>query len=308
MPGAKSEAAEPTYPLRTAARLTGLSPELLRAWERRHGAVEPIRTPGGTRRYRAADLERLRLLKAAVDAGHRIGQVAHLGLDELKQRAAVAEVSPAQRLEEILSAVDALTGPEAQRLLALQLSALGPVRFAREIAVPLAREIGDRWADDRIGIASEHLATGVLRSLLGSALVPAAAALLGPRMVFATLTGERHELGLQTAALMAMGAGANPIYLGAELPVEDMLGAVERCHAAALVLGVVSTPQTRDARAIGAIRGGLPAEVRLWVGGAGARSLDLPAGAERIEDLEDFEQRAALLVSEGAKAGGGTRR
>ena len=72
----KSEPVELTYPLRTATRLTGLSPEVLRARERRYGVVQPLRTSGGTRRYRAADLERLRLVKAAVDAGHRVGEVA----------------------------------------------------------------------------------------------------------------------------------------------------------------------------------------------------------------------------------------
>ena len=64
MANTRSEDLELTYPLRTAARLTGLSPDLLRAWERRYGVVEPTRTPGGTRRYTAADLERLRLVKA----------------------------------------------------------------------------------------------------------------------------------------------------------------------------------------------------------------------------------------------------
>jgi B12 binding domain len=161
------------------------------------------------------------------------------------------------------------------------------------------REIGDRWAGDRLGIASEHLGTGVLRSLLGSALVPTATVLQGPRVVFSTLTGERHELGLQMAALTAMGAGANPIYLGADLPVEDMLGAVECSRAAALALSVVSTPDARAARTVGALRGGLPAQVHLWVGGASARGMDLPDGAECIRDLDDLEQRVALLVADG---------
>jgi len=299
MARSKSEAVEPTYPLRTAARLTGLSPELLRAWERRYAAVEPLRTPGGTRRYRASDLERLRLLKAAVDAGQRISQVAGLDHDELKRRATTPDAAHGSPLDGILSAVDQLLATEAQRLLSLQLSALGPVRFAREIALPLAREIGDRWADEQLGVASEHLATGVLRSMLGSALHPSATALLGPRIVFTTLSGERHELGLLMAALTAMGAGANPVYLGPDLPVEDMLGAVERADAAALAVSVVSNPEARENRAFGAIRGGLPAEVRLWVGGAGARSLKLPEGAELIEDLDDLEQSVALLVSDG---------
>jgi DNA-binding transcriptional MerR regulator/methylmalonyl-CoA mutase cobalamin-binding subunit len=296
----ESKALELTYPLRTAARLTGLSPERIRAWERRYGVVEPLRTPGGTRRYRAADLERLRLVKAAVGAGHRIGQVARLGPAELERRAAGSQAPSADQLDEILSALERLDGAEAQRLLSLQLSALGPARFAREFALPLVRVIGECWAGGRLPIASEHLASGVLRSMLGSALQPTAASLLGPRIVFATPTGERHELGLQMAALAALGAGANPIYLGAELPVEELLASVKRAGAAALALSVVALHPDRAAQAVRAIRGGLPNDVHLWLGGAAASALGPRDGVDCIDSLEAFEQRVALLGFERA--------
>jgi DNA-binding transcriptional MerR regulator/methylmalonyl-CoA mutase cobalamin-binding subunit len=295
MERSRSEAAELTYPVGTAARLTGLSAEVIRAWERRYGVVEPLRTPGGTRRYRASDLRRLRLVKAAVDAGQRIGQVAQLETAELERRAARSQETSTGRLDEILLALERLDGAEAQRLLSLQLSALGPVRFAREIAGPLAREIGERWAGDRLSIASEHLATGVLRSLLGSALQTTAASLLGPRIVFATPTGERHELGLQIAALAALGAGANPIYVGADLPVEEVVDSAKRVGAAALALSLVALPNDRAARTIGEIRSGLPDDIHLWLGGAAASTLEPRDGVECIDDLEAFEQRVALL-------------
>jgi DNA-binding transcriptional MerR regulator len=297
-----SEALELTYPLGTAARLTGLSPERIRAWERRYGVVEPLRTPGGTRRYRAADLERLRLVKAAVDAGHRISQVARLDPAELERRAAGSQEPSTGHLDEILAALERLDGAEAHRLLSIQLSALGPARFARECAVPLVREIGERWAADRLPIASEHLATGVLRSLLGCALQPPAASLLGPRIVFATPTGERHELGLQMAALTALGAGANPIYLGAELPVEELLASVERGGAAALALSLVTLPLDRAAQEVRAIRSGLADAVHLWLGGAAASALEPADGVDCIESLEAFEQRVALLGFESKDA------
>jgi DNA-binding transcriptional MerR regulator len=291
----KSDAVELTYPLRTAARLTGLSPELLRAWERRHRVVEPLRTAGGTRRYSAADLERLRLVRAAVDAGHRISEVARLEPAELKRRSAVTEARAEGRLDEILSALDHLDGAKSQRLLSLQLSALGPARFSREVALPLVREIGERWVKGQMGIAREHLASSILRSLLGSALQPTATSLLGPRIVFASPTGERHELGLLMAALTAVGAGANALYLGAELPVEDLLGAVEDTDAAALALSLVTVPAAQAARTVSALRGGLARDVHLWLGGAGASDVDLPQGVEYIESLEDLEQRVILL-------------
>jgi DNA-binding transcriptional MerR regulator len=294
----KTDAVEMTYPLRTAARLTGLSPEVLRAWERRYRVVQPVRTPGGTRRYSAADLARLRLVKAAVDAGHRIGQVAQLDPDELKRRAAVAEARSGGQLDEILAALDHLDDATSQRLLSLQLSALGPVRFAREVALPLVHEIGERWADGRVGIAPEHLATGMLRSLLGSALQPTASSLVGPRIVFATPAGERHELGLLMAALTALGAGGNPLYLGLELPVEDLLDAAEVANAKALALSLVTIPAAQSIRTIGALRGGMSDEVRLWIGGSGARDLDLPPAVQHIGSLEDLEQQVALLALE----------
>jgi DNA-binding transcriptional MerR regulator len=295
---AESEDMELTYPLRTAARLTGLSPEVLRAWERRHSVVEPLRTPGGTRRYNAEELERLRLVKAAVDAGHRISQVARLDLDELKRRAAVTEARPNGHLEEILTALDQFDDEKSQRLLSLHLSALGPARFAREISLPLLQEIGLRWSNGRMGIAPEHLATGILRSLLGSALQPTASSRLGPRIVFATPTGERHELGLLMAALTAIGAGANPLYLGLELPVEDLLLAVERANAAALAVSLVTIPAAQAASTVVVLRDGMAEDVHLWLGGSGGRDLELPPAVQHFDSLEALEQRVLLLGQE----------
>jgi DNA-binding transcriptional MerR regulator len=301
MERSNSEALERTYSVGAAARLTGLSPEVIRAWERRYGVVEPHRTPGGTRRYNAADLERLRLVKAAVDAGSRVGQVARLDRAELERRAAGPQAPATDRLDAILSALGRLDGAEAQRLLSLQLSALGPARFAREFASPLAQEIGARWAGDRLPVASEHLATGVLRSMLGSALQPTAASLLGPRIVFATPPGERHELGLQMAALTALSAGANPVYLGAELPVRDMLESAERVAAAALALSLVALSREEAVQAVRAIRGTLPDDVHLWIGGAAASVLGSRDGVECFDSLEAFEQRVARLGFESAR-------
>lgn len=291
-------AVDGTYPVRAAARLTGLSPELLRAWERRYGAVQPIRTAGGTRRYTAADLERLRLLKAAVDAGCRIGQIAHLRPDELAARAAPVPAPVAAPLDDVLEALQRLDEAETRRLMALQLSALGPARFARDFAAPLLREIGERWAAGEIGIAPEHLATGVVRAMVGSALHPNAVSRRGPRIVFATPTGESHDLGLQMAALTALGGGASPVYLGPELPADELVAATRRSEAAALALGLVTIETAEAAEIVRTVRRRLPDRVRVWLGGSGARSVPIGRGIERIGTLDDLEARVRLLCVE----------
>lgn len=300
MAAPRSKTTEIDYPLRAAARLTGLSPELLRAWELRHGAVVPGRSEGGSRRYTAADIERLRLMKAAVDAGHRIGQVARLGDAALRERIAAAQRDPSIPLDDVLDALDALDAPEAQRMLSVQLCVLGPARFARECALPLVCEIGERWTAGRMGIAQEHLATGILRSLLGASLQPTAVTLRGPRIVFATPSGERHDLGLLMAALTAVGAGANPIYLGAELPVADLLDAVARTDAATLALGLVTSDPARAERLVRELRDALPDAVELWLGGIGAAHIALPARVERFAALDELERRVVRLCLERA--------
>jgi DNA-binding transcriptional MerR regulator/methylmalonyl-CoA mutase cobalamin-binding subunit len=287
--------AETTYALGAVSRLTGLSAEVLRAWERRYGAEQPPRTPGGTRRYRAQDLERLRLLKAAVDAGHRIGDVANLEDDELARRANRKHEASEDQIKEILSVIARFDGAEAQRLLAIQLAALGAVRFASDFALPLVREIGNRWADGRLPIAAEHLASAVLRSMLGSALQPGASSLMGPRIVLATPSGERHELGLQMVALTAMGAGAAPIYLGAELPVEELIHAVERTKANALALSLITIDLAEANRTISALRSDLPLDTKLWVGGNLAPNLAPINGVDCVQSLEAVEARVARL-------------
>jgi methanogenic corrinoid protein MtbC1 len=288
-------ATETTYPLGAASRRTGLSAEVLRAWERRYGAVHPPRTPGGTRRYRAEDLERLRLLKAAVDAGNRIGDVANLQDAELAQRIDRKRETGNDYIKQVFVALIKFDAAEIQRLLAIQLSALGPVRFASEYAMPLMREIGDRWANGSMSIASEHLATSILHAMLGSALQPSVSSLMGPRIVFATLSGDRHEIGLQMAALTAMGAGAAPVYLGSELPIEELLLAIERTNASALALSVVAINVADATRTIGALRNGIPADVHCWIGGAGAPNLPPIDGVEWIESLGALESRVVRL-------------
>lgn len=290
-----SEPDEPTYPVRAVVRLTGLTPDLLRAWERRYRVVEPLRSEGGTRRYRASDLERLRLLKAAVDAGHRISELAGLDPGELARRATAPVRPPGPPVAAVLRALERLDGGEAEQILAGQLATLGPTRFAREFALPLLEEIGEAWESERLCVASEHLGSALLRSLLGSSLRPTHAHRTAPLVVFATPAGERHEIGLLIAALTALGAGVNPLYLGVDLPTSELLRAVDTAGAAALALSVVALAKDDAEAALRALRGGLPPNVELWLGGAGARALALPEGVRRIDSLESLEHRAELL-------------
>ena len=286
---------EETFAVGRVARLTGVSPDVLRAWERRYAAVEPIRTPGGTRRYRARDIDRLRLLKAAVDAGHRIGEVARLSDSELEGRASVPAAPDVRPLDEALAALGTLDGVAAERVIAGQLAGLGPIRFAKEFALPLLGRIGQEWQEERLCVASEHLGSALLRSLLGSALRPTTAHRDAPVIVFATLPGERHDIGLLIAALVTLGAGAQPLYLGAELPVGELVNAARVTRAAAVALGSVAQPATDLVRGLRELCDALPRGVEVWLGGPGAAADGVPHEVRALDNLARLEQRVELL-------------
>jgi DNA-binding transcriptional MerR regulator len=296
MPARRAKAAEMTYSLGLVSRLTGLSPHVLRAWERRYGAVEPLRTEGGTRRYRESDLARLRLIQAAVGAGHPIGDVARLDEAELRRRARVREGDERPALREILEALDSLDAAEAERLLGIQLAALGPRRFAQSVVLPLLAEVGSRWERRELCVASEHLASVVVRSLLGPLLRRRGGAPT-PALLFTTLTGDHHELAVLVAAVIATDLGANAVYLGPDLPPAEVALAVEKTDAAAVVVGVSRfNGSAIRTRSLAELRKILPTSVAIWVGGAGLDGVDLPKGVEALASLEALEQRLAAHV------------
>ena len=78
---------EPTYRIGAVARLTGVAPDTLRVWERRHGAVVPFRSAKGSRLYSQQDVARLALIKRLVDNGDAISRVANLSTEQLQERA-----------------------------------------------------------------------------------------------------------------------------------------------------------------------------------------------------------------------------
>jgi methanogenic corrinoid protein MtbC1 len=269
---------------------------LLRAWESRYGAIRPLRTAGGSRRYSEDDLHRLSLLRDAVAAGNRIGGIAQLGLSELKGLLPVELDRESPPIDQIIALAKKFDGAETRRLLSQLIGELGAAEFAKEIALPLLVEVGERWHRGDLSISVEHFMTGIVRSFLIPALGSLDAEPSAPRMVFATPSGERHDLGSLFAALIAARAGADAVFLGADVPVEELIESVARSRATVLVLGFVTLPKEESERAIREVRAGLSKEVSVWIGGAGVDGIPPVKDTLRVVNLEQVEAQATLLV------------
>lgn len=283
------------YPIRAVSKLTGISVDTLRAWERRYRVVEPERDERG-RLYSEADVARLKLLRDAVEQGHAIGRVANLASEELEgllsRAGAAAEASlpaaPAD-LSALQAAVDRFDAPALRRELS-RLAAVLPARaLVREVALPLLHLVGEAWHEGKLSVGQEHLVSAELRSLIGALSRLHAHPEAAPRLVLATPAGEQHELGTLVAALVASGAGFAALYLGPALPAAEIVEAARRTSPRAVVLGYTggeSAPGGLDC--IAEVARDLPEGVELWVGGAGAAGVRATAPA-RVAVLEDFD-------------------
>jgi len=297
------------YPLRAVIRRTGLSADVLRAWERRYGAVRPVRSSGGQRLYSADDLERLALLQRATAAGHSIGEIARLDRDALERLLDGAGRRPTETaatidaiVRDLMSAVERLDADALEAELKRAALQLGSVAVVDDVLPRVLRVVGDRWHRGALTPAHEHLATQAVRSVLvwlSGAFEPR---LTAHRVVVATPAREQHELGAMLVAAAAAGEGWSSVYLGPNLPAMDIAAAAEQVGASVVALSIVYVDSDATVQEIRETASRLPGSTLLVIGGTAAARLERSLDTTRIRVLPDLAAFRALLRERGAAA------
>lgn len=282
------------HPISVVAARTGLSRDVLRVWERRYGAVEPMRTAGGQRLYSDEHVHRFRLLASATRHGRNISHVAGLGTDALERLVAdddaalppvaTGPASPStmsHALEAAMVSIGALDSIALDSLLRRLIAREGTSWFLAQLAPTLMQAVGDAWAVGRFTVAHEHLASATVLAIILEtirAIPPVSAA---RRLVVATPSGERHAVGAALAAAAASVEGWSIVYLGPDVPAADIAAAAAVSGASAVALSVVYVqhpPQIVDE--LRALRDILGRSTPLFIGGAGVEGI-----ASDIRDL-----------------------
>lgn len=257
-----------------------MTPDVLRAWERRYGLLQPERSDGGYRLYSPMDEDRVRAMVRHLEAGVPAGEAARLVIEGREQPEVESPWLPglSAELREALDRFDEARTQDAFDKLIATLSFEGA---ARDVILPYLRELGERWEREEVSVAQEHFASIVLRArLLG--LARGWDRGIGPRALLACAPGELHELGLIVFGLLLRQRGWRITYLGADTPVDTLTAVAQQLAPAAVVLvaltpdrlGPLREPLTQLARS-----------TRLLLGGAGAsRDLAAAVGAELLPD------------------------
>ncbi len=309
------------YSIKVAANRSGLSPHVIRMWEKRYATVLPERRGQGRRRaYSDSDVERLSLLRDATRAGHSIGNIASLSIaqirglidgDESANRGRgshrVSEEKegslPEELLEQAFAAVQAMNAAELERVLEQALLKLGIVGILRQLVVPLIDRIGDQWAAGKLLIGHEHIASAVLRTFLGHASRPMAVSGSAPIILVATPADQLHELGAVLVSATAANAGWSVLYAGAALPASEIASAAIRVSARAVALSIVHPADDPEIPGeLRRLRRLLPPTVPLLVGGRAApgySSVLAEIGARVLTNLDALTHELAQLRSEG---------
>jgi DNA-binding transcriptional MerR regulator/methylmalonyl-CoA mutase cobalamin-binding subunit len=275
---------ENRLPVRLVAERTGLSPDVLRAWERRYGVVVPGRSPGGQRWYTETDVARLRLLARAVEAGRNIASVATLSNEALtdlvrhEEASAIARQTPhafaAQPfLADALGAVENLDAQTLENTLRQSALRLSLDELLDGVVTPLLRTAGDRWHAGTLSAANEHLASAGVRRLLGWIIDQHTPAPDAPTLLVTTPAGQWHELGAKLAAATAATVGWKVVYLGPNLPATVIADACALSKAQAVALSLVfpENDPLLDGE-LKALRAALPEHVQIIVGGGGVKA------------------------------------
>jgi len=291
------------YPLRAVIRRTGLSADVLRAWERRYGAVHPQRSEGGQRLYSDADVDRLVLLQRATAAGHSISEIARLdrsALDallqtDLRPRGVRALSSVDLAVRDAMSAAEHLDPAALEGALKRGALVAGTAMFIDEALPRFLRDVGERWHRGSFTPAHEHLASDTVRRVLGWLVEAYDVARDAPVLLVATPSTEMHELGAMLAAAAAAGEGWRVVYLGPNLPAADIVGAASQVGAAAIALSVVFADGESTVRELRTIVATLPPGTVMMIGGPAAIRLERLIADTDIRVVRDLDSLRAFL-------------
>ncbi|MAE19937.1 hypothetical protein CMK12_13595 [Candidatus Poribacteria bacterium] len=301
---------EKRYPIKYVSRRTGLSQHVMRAWENRYNVVIPQRSPTNRRLYSEEDIKRLSLCHQATKSGHSIGQIYRLATEEIQELVEshhdnldkldtegivninIDKSSARFHLDSCLRSIRRLDEKELGVALATAAMTLSRPVLIEQVITPLMEETGDLWSSGLLRISHEHLSVVAVRTLLGSILSGFNPETGSPVAIVTTPSAQIHELGALAVAIALATEGWRVTYLGANMPVEEIAGAIHQNNAKLLLLSLTYPPDDAQLKIqLSKLPDYIPEETKVIVGGRSAVSYDKviqQIGAVRIENYSDL--------------------
>ncbi len=245
---------EPIYNMKAVEQQTGISAATLRAWERRYGVIEPRRTASGYRLYADRDVAMLRWVRTQINEGLTISRVVAM-LDNLRQTGEPIWIDsgdlvpltrqdnplpPAGLIQPLFQALADLDADRADEIMEQAFAMYTRPTVYVDLIAPTLVEIGESWHRGEILISIEHFASTYLRGRLLTLLQAYPHRPDMPMIFVGCAPEELHELGALIFGVLLRQHTFNAVYLGQNVPVDDMIRAAAQEHPTMICLSANS--------------------------------------------------------------------
>jgi MerR family transcriptional regulator, light-induced transcriptional regulator len=274
--------ADTLYAIAAVERDTGIPKDTLRVWERRYGFPRPGRDSFGERAYTRDQLEKLRLIKRLLDAGHRPGKLVDLDPDalarmgeprELHRRTSGRRAYSAEKrvsLKAYLTLIQSHDVDNLRRQLAQSQMQLGLARFVTDRIAPLSQMAGDASLSDQLEVFAHRAFTESAKRVLYNAIgsMPAPPLHSAPCVLLTTFPQESNGLGILMAEAMLALEACQCVSLGVQTPVFDIAQAASVHRANIVCLSFSESANPGDITGgLEQLRQVLPPTLEIWVCG-----------------------------------------
>ncbi len=296
-----------THRIHRVAKLTGLSRDVIRVWERRFEILKPTRGANRYRNYSDEDVALLRFLKEQLDTGASIGELSKLGREELlnRARATAPQVSfvddaYSRLLQELLSSLNPLNRVLFEKRLNGAVAVIPFEEALHGILLPLQEQVGQLWHDGHLDVAIEHYVTRQIQQRIFSAMNQLPVAEFGAKVVVACPPGEEHDIAACAVAYRCRVRGCRVHYLGANVPLVSLAKLCEEVEPDLTIMSFPVVPSEANATDLVQVLADAVRPVSaLAVGGHGAlamRDLFMKYNITVLENFADLDHRLDQLM------------
>jgi MerR family transcriptional regulator, light-induced transcriptional regulator len=285
---------EPIYNMKAVEQQTGISAATLRAWERRYTLVEPRRTTSGYRLYSDRDVALLRWARLQMDEGLTISRVVAM-LDNLRDSGepiwiengdSASQIKqdnplpPRGLVQPLFQALVDLDDDRADEIMEQAFAMYTMPTVYVDMIAPTLVEIGEAWHRGEIFVSTEHFASTYLRGRLLALLQAYPHRPDMPMIFVGCAPNERHEVGSLIFSVMLRQQGYNVVYLGQDVPIDDVTRAAMREHPAMICLSANSASTALALREVQPQLAGSEPPIPIF--GYGGRAFDQDPDLRRL--------------------------
>jgi len=272
---------DPKYTIKVLSERTGVRPVTLRAWERRYDLLEPERLDNNYRLYSDRDIQVIRWITHRLDDGlsisHAVREYKALRGESIWPEALPSVLPPepskkpghppAVYAEKLFTALTSHDETEARKIVDAIQSMFDLKTIFFEIFSPCLYEIGEAWYRGEIRIATEHFASAFVRGILMRLLQAFPIYSQAPSLLIGCAPEEFHEIASLMLAVLLRREGYLVEYLGADLPIDDLVAYAEDVSPDMIILSASFEHSARPLVKMQAMLDALPGKPKLGFGG-----------------------------------------